>query len=223
MDTSGGIHMKYETSELVFILDRSGSMSVLEKDTIGGFNSLIQKQRKEKGKCYVSCVLFDDVQEVIYDRVPLNEVKKMTQKQYYARGCTALLDAKGGAIHHIGNVHKYSKEEIGKTLFIIITDGLENSSKRYTYVTIKQMVERQKEKYGWEFIFIGANMDVIQEANKFGIDQAVRYACDEEGTALNYSVLSENIIKMRTTVGNAKESLPADWAHKIKDDYQKRN
>ena len=223
MDTSGGIHMKYETSELVFILDRSGSMSVLEKDTIGGFNSLIQKQRKEKGKCYVSCVLFDDVQEVIYDRVPLNEVKKMTQKQYYARGCTALLDAMGGAIHHIGNVHKYSKEEIGKTLFIIITDGLENSSKRYTYVTIKQMVERQKEKYGWEFIFIGANMDVIQEANKFGIDQAVRYASDEEGTALNYSVLSENIIKMRTTVGNAKESLPADWAHKIKDDYQKRN
>lgn len=215
--------MKYETSELVFILDRSGSMSVLEKDTIGGFNSLIQKQRKEKGKCYVSCVLFDDVQEVIYDRVPLNEVKKMTQKQYYARGCTALLDAMGGAIHHIGNVHKYSKEEIGKTLFIIIKDGLENSSKRYTYVTIKQMVERQKEKYGWEFIFIGANMDVIQEANKFGIDQAVRYACDEEGTALNYSVLSENIIKMRTTVGNAKESLPADWAHKIKDDYQKRN
>lgn len=223
MDTSGGIHMKYETSELVFILDRSGSMSGLEKDTIGGFNSLIQKQRKEKGKCYVSCVLFDDVQEVIYDRVPLNEVKKMTQKQYYARGCTALLDAMGGAIHHIGNVHKYSKEEIGKTLFIIITDGLENSSKRYTYVTIKQMVERQKEKYGWEFIFIGANMDVIQEANKFGIDQAVRYACDEEGIALNYSVLSENIIKMRTTVGNAKESLPADWAHKIKDDYQKRN
>lgn len=223
MDTSGGIHMKYETSELVFILDRSGSMSGLEKDTIGGFNSLIQKQRKEKGKCYVSCVLFDDVQEVIHDRVPVNEVKKMTQKQYYARGCTALLDAMGGAIHHIGNVHKYSKEEIGKTLFIIITDGLENSSKRYTYVTIKQMVERQKEKYGWEFIFIGANMDVIQEANKFGIDQAVRYACDEEGTALNYSVLSENIIKMRTTVGNAKESLPADWAHKIKDDYQKRN
>ena len=215
--------MKYETSELVFILDRSGSMSGLEKDTIGGFNSLIQKQRKEKGKCYVSCVLFDDVQEVIYDRVPLNEVKKMTQKQYYARGCTALLDAMGGAIHHIGNVHKYSKEEIGKTLFIIITDGLENSSKRYTYVIIKQMVERQKEKYGWEFIFIGANMDVIQEANKFGIDQAVRYACDEEGTALNYSVLSENIIKMRTTVGNAKESLPADWAHKIKDDYQKRS
>ena len=215
--------MKYETSELVFILDRSGSMSGLEKDTIGGFNSLIQKQRKEKGKCYVSCVLFDDVQEVIYDRVPVNEVKKMTQKQYYARGCTALLDAMGGAIHHIGNVHKYSKEEIGKTLFIIITDGLENSSKRYTYVTIKQMVERQKEKYGWEFIFIGANMDVIQEANKFGIDQAVRYACDEEGTALNYSVLSENIIKMRTTVGNAKESLPDDWAHKIKDDYQKRN
>lgn len=223
MDILGGIHMKYETSELVFILDRSGSMSGLEKDTIGGFNSLIQKKRKEKGKCYVSCVLFDDVQEVIYDRMLLNEVKKMTQKEYYARGCTALLDAMGGAIHHIGNVHKYSKEEIGKTLFIIITDGLENSSKRYTYVTIKQMVERQKEKYGWEFIFIGANMDVIQEANKFGIDQAVRYACDEEGTALNYSVLSENIIKMRTTVGNAKESLPDDWAHKIKDDYQKRN
>ena len=214
--------MKYETSELVFILDRSGSMSGLEKDTIGGFNSLIQKQSKEKGKCYVSCVLFDDVQEVIYDRVPLNEVKKMTQKQYYARGCTALLDAMGGAIHQIGNVHKYSKEEIGKTLFIIITDGLENSSKRYTYVTIKQMVERQKEKYGWEFIFIGANMDVIQEANKFGIDQAVRYACDEEGTALNYSVLSENIIKMRTTVGNAKESLPNDWPHKIREDYHKR-
>lgn len=222
MDTSGGIHMKYETSELVFILDRSGSMSGLEKDTIGGFNALIQKQRKEKGKCYVSCVLFDDVQEVIYDRVPLNEVKKMTQKQYYARGCTALLDAMGGAIHHIGNVHKYSKEEIGKTLFIIITDGLENSSKRYSYASIKKKIERQKEKYGGEFIFIGANMDVIQEANKFGIDQAVRYTCDEEGTALNYSVLSENIVKMRTTVGNAKESLPADWSHKIREDYQRR-
>lgn len=214
--------MKYETSELVFILDRSGSMSGLEKDTIGGFNALIQKQRKEKGKCYVSCVLFDDVQEVIYDRVPLNEVKKMTQKQYYARGCTALLDAMGGAIHHIGNVHKYSKEEIGKTLFIIITDGLENSSKRYSYASIKKKIERQKEKYGGEFIFIGANMDVIQEANKFGIDQAVRYTCDEEGTALNYSVLSENIVKMRTTVGNAKESLPADWSHKIREDYQRR-
>ena len=214
--------MKYETSELVFILDRSGSMSGLEKDTIGGFNSLIQKQRKEKGKCYVSCVLFDDVQEVIYDRVPLNEVKKMTQKQYYARGCTALLDAMGGAIDHIGNVHKYSNEEIGKTLFIIITDGLENSSKRYSYASIKKKIERQKEKYGWEFIFIGANMDVIQEANKFGIDQAVRYTCDEEGTALNYSVLSENIVKMRTTVGNAKESLPADWSHKIREDYQRR-
>lgn len=214
--------MKYETSELVFILDRSGSMSGLEKDTIGGFNSLIQKQRKEKGKCYVSCVLFDDVQEVIYDRVPLNEVKKMTQKQYYARGCTALLDAMGGSIHYIGNVHKYNKEEIGKTLFIIITDGLENSSKRYSYASIKKMIERQKEKYGWEFIFIGANMDVIQEANKFGIDQAVRYACDEEGTALNYSVLSENIVKMRTTVGNEKESLPNDWSHKIREDYQRR-
>ena len=218
--------MKYETSELVFILDRSGSVGGLEKDTIGGFNSLIQKQRREKGKCYVSCVLFDDVQEVIYDRVPLNEVKKMTQRQYYARGCTALLDAMGGAIHHIGNVHKYSKEEIGKTLFIIITDGLENSSKRYTYVTIKQMVERQKEKYGWEFLFLGANIDAIEVAGRFGIgaDRAINYECDREGTALNYQVLSETVSAVRRSKSRVEmdEAVFACCAP-IREDYKRRH
>ena len=150
--------MRENLTELVFILDRSGSMSGLESDTIGGFNSMIAKQQKETGDAIVSTVLFDDETDVIHDRVSIKDVKKLTEDDYYVRGCTALLDAVGGAIHHIGNVHKYAREEDrpAKTLFVITTDGLENASKNYSFKDIKRMIERQKEKYNWEFLFLGA-------------------------------------------------------------------
>ena len=169
--------MRKNLTEIVFILDRSGSMSGLEADTIGGYNSLIEKQKKEAGEAYVSTVLFDDKAEVLHDRADLRKIQPMTDKDYYVRGCTALLDAVGGAIHHIGNVHKYAREEDRpeKTLFIITTDGMENSSRIYTYEKVKRMVERQKEKYGGEFLFLGANIDAAAEAERFGIrkDRAV--------------------------------------------------
>ena len=163
--------MKKGLTELVMILDRSGSMSGLEADTIGGFNGMIEKQKKEDGEAYVSVILFDDQSEVIYDRVDISKVEPMTDKQYYVRGCTALLDAVGDAIHHIGNIHKYAREEDvpEKTIFIITTDGMENASRRYNYNKVRRMIERQKEKYNWEFIFLGANIDAAAEAAKIGI------------------------------------------------------
>ena len=153
--------MKKGLTEIVFILDRSGSMSGLERDTIGGYNSLIQKQKKEEGEAIISTVLFDDQAEVLHDRVSLNNIQPMTEEQYYVRGCTALLDAVGGAIHHIGNVHKYARKEDvpEKTLFIITTDGMENASRRYSYEKVKHMIERQKAKFGWEFLFLGATRE----------------------------------------------------------------
>ena len=214
--------MKKDLTEIVFILDRSGSMSGLEADTIGGFNSLISKQKKEAGQALISTVLFDDLSEVLHDRVPLEHIEKMTERDYYVRGCTALLDAIGGAIHHIGNVHKYAREEDrpGKTLFIITTDGMENASRRYSCDKVKQMIERQKSRYGWEFIFLGANIDAIEVAGRFGINKeyAANYHCDEEGTALNYEVLSEAICRVR------KESKPlaAGWKAKIDADFERR-
>lgn len=193
--------MRKGLTEVVFILDRSGSMSGLEADTIGGFNSMIDKQRKEDGEAYISTVLFDDCSEVIYDRVPVNRVEPMNDKQYYVRGCTALLDALGGAIHHIANVHKYAREEDRpeKTIFIITTDGMENASHIYSVKEVKKMVEKQKEKYGWEFLFLGANIDAIEVAGRFGIgaDRAINYECDKKGTALNYSVLSNTVSAVR--------------------------
>lgn len=176
-------------TELVFILDRSGSMSGLEKDTIGGFNSMLEKQRKEPGDAVVSTVLFDNETEVIHDRVVIADVPNLTDKEYFVRGCTALLDAVGGAIQHIGNVHKYARKEDvpEKTLFIITTDGMENASHHYTYDKVRNMIERQKERYGWEFLFLGANIDAAAEAKRFGIDEsmAANYHCDEVGTVLN--------------------------------------
>ena len=207
-------------TEIVFILDRSGSMSGLESDTIGGFNSLIQKQKNEEGKAYISTVLFDDRQEVLHDRVDLMDVKALTEKDYYVRGCTALLDAIGKSIHHIKNIHKYArKDDIpNKTLFIITTDGMENASREYTYEKIKKMIETQKEK-GWEFIFLGANMDAIDVANRMGIskDRAANYVCDEKGTELNYQVLNEAVACVR-----ASKPLQAKWKEKIDKDYMKR-
>ncbi len=158
-------------TELVFILDRSGSMSGLEADTIGGFNSMIAQQKKEAGEAVVSTVLFANDSTVIHDRLPLGEVPPLTEKEYFTCGCTALLDAVGGAIHHIGNIHKYARREDvpEKTMFIITTDGYENASHRYDYERVRRMIERQKEKYGWEFLFLGANIDAAKEAARFGI------------------------------------------------------
>ncbi len=220
--------MKKNVTEIVFILDRSGSMSGLEKDTIGGYNSLIEKQKKEEGEAYISTVLFDDRTEVLHDRVPLDEIKPMTEEEYYMRGCTALLDAVGGAIHHIGNVHKYAREEDRpeKTLFIITTDGMENSSKRYSYNKVKKMVERQKKKYGWEFLFLGANIDAIAEAARFGIskEHSVQYECDEMGTALNYQVLSKAVSTVRSCAAPmVAGALGADWKKEIEADYSRRH
>ena len=193
--------MKKGLTELVMILDRSGSMSGLESDTIGGFNSMIEKQKKEEGEAYVSVVLFNDESEVIYDRVDLSKIEPMTDKQYFVCGCTALLDAVGGAIHHIGNIHKYARDEDRpeKTVFVITTDGLENASRKYTYDKVRRMIERQKEKYNWEFIFLGANIDAAREAARFGISasRAARYECDSEGTELNFSVISEAVGEIR--------------------------
>ncbi|MBP1562517.1 MAG: hypothetical protein J6C38_02240 [Oscillospiraceae bacterium] len=209
-------------TELVFILDRSGSMAGLEKDTIGGFNSMLDKQRNEVGEAVVSTVLFDNENEVIHDRVSIENVPKLTEKEYYVRGCTALLDAVGGAINHIGNVHKYARKEDvpERTLFIITTDGMENASRRYTYGKVRKMIERQKEKYGWEFLFLGANIDAAAEAGKFGIDESMsaNYHCDSVGTALNFEVIGEAISSVRA----CSAPLSSDWKRKIDADFKKR-
>ena len=208
-------------TELVFILDRSGSMSGLEKDTIGGFNSMIEKQKREEGEALVSTVLFDSESVGIHDRLPLGRVPRMTEKEYFTRGCTALLDAVGGAIHHIGNIHKYARKEDvpEKTMFIITTDGYENASRRYDYEKVRKMIERQKSRHGWEFLFLGANIDAAAEAKRFGIgeDRAVNYKCDEAGTALNYEVISEAVCSVR-----ASRPLSADWKKRIDEDVQRR-
>ena len=213
--------MRKNLTEIVFILDRSGSMSGLEADTIGGFNSMIEKQKKEKGEALISTVLFNNVSEVIHDRVPVRKVGPMTDRDYSVCGCTALLDAIGGAIHHIGNVHKYARNEDvpEHTLFVITTDGMENASRRYDIETVREMVERQKEKYGWEFLFLGANIDAVETAKQFGIgaDRAANYHSDREGTKLNYEVLNKAVSAVRYSV-----SLGADWKSRIDEDYKSR-
>ncbi len=209
-------------TEIVFILDRSGSMSGSEKDTIGGFNSMLEKQRKESGDAVVSTVIFDNETEVIHDRIAIGDVPDLTDKEYFVRGCTALLDAVGGAIHHIRNVHKYARKEDvpEKTLFIITTDGMENASRCYTYDKVRSMIEHQKECCGWEFIFLGANIDATAEAGKFGIDESMsaNYHCDKAGTALNYEVISDAI----SCVRKCAAPLSADWKKRIDEDYKKR-
>ena len=196
-------------------------MAGLEADTIGGFNSLIQKQKREDGKAVVSTVLFDDKCEVLHDRKDLMEIASLTEEDYYVRGCTALLDAVGGAIHHIGNVHKYARPEDRpeRTLFIITTDGMENASRKYGYEKVKRMIERQKERYGWEFLFLGANMDAVSVAGRFGIapERAVRFHCDEKGTELNYRVLSETIANVRCGA-----PMGTSWKEEIERDYEER-
>ena len=212
--------MKKNLTELVFIMDRSGSMAGLEKDTIGGFNAMIEKQKAEEGEAYISTVLFDNYSEVIHDRVSLNRIPKLTEKEYYVRGCTALLDAVGGAIHHIGNVHKYAREEDrpGKTLFVITTDGMENASRRYSYEKVREMITRQKEKYGWEFLFLGANIDAAREAARFGIsaDRAANYHADSVGTGVIYDAVNEAVCSFR-----AARPMAADWKRKIDEDFNR--
>ena len=213
--------MKKNLTELVFILDRSGSMSGLEDDTIGGFNAMIEKQKREPGEAYVSTVLFDNVSEVIHDRIDIQRIELLTRNQYYVRGSTALLDAVGSAIHHIGNIHKYAREEDRpeKTLFVITTDGMENASRKYSYEKVRAMIERQKEKYGWEFIFLGANIDAAKEAARFGIteDRAANYHADHKGTAVIYEAVCDAVCSVR-----ASKPMSASWKQKVDEDYKKR-
>lgn len=213
--------MKKNLTEIVFILDRSGSMAGLEDDTIGGFNSMLQKQKREAGEAVVSTVLFDNYREVLHDRVDIQTIKPMTRDEYYVRGCTALLDAVGEAIHHIGNVHKYAREEDRpeKTLFVITTDGMENASRKYSYEKLKAMIQRQKDKYGWEFIFLGANIDAAKEAARFGIDEerAVNYHADKKGTAVIYEAVSEAVCSLR-----AHRPMTNEWRRRVDADYTER-
>lgn len=214
--------MRKNVTEIVFILDRSGSMRGLEADTIGGFNGMIEKQKREAGEALISTVLFDDVSEVLYDRVPVEKVAAMTEREYFVRGSTALLDAIGGAIHHIGNEHKYARDEDvpEHTLFVITTDGMENASRRYDSERVRQMIRRQKERYGWEFLFLGANIDAVETARHFGIgaDRAVNYRADHEGTKLNYEVLSEAVSAVRCSA-----PLGENWKKRIEEDFASRS
>ena len=213
--------MKKNLTEMVFILDKSGSMQGLEKDTIGGFNSMIERQKKQDGEALVSTVLFSDDSRVIHDRVDIRRIEPMTDRQYYVGGCTALIDAIGGAIHHIGNVHKYAREEDvpEHTIFVIITDGMENASRRYGSGEVKQMVKRQKEKYGWEFLFLGANIDAVETAAHFGImeDRAVTFHNDARGQQLNYEVLSKTVSSLRACAPVGRE-----WKEEIEEDFKSR-
>ncbi len=213
--------MRKNLTEIVFILDRSGSMHGLEADTIGGFNSMIEKQKLADGDALISTVLFDNFSEVLHDRVNVQAIAPLTSRDYSVRGCTALLDAIGGAIHHIGNVHKYARNEDAPehTLFVITTDGMENASRRYSGHQVRQMIERQKAKYGWEFLFLSANIDAIETARDFGIseDRAVTFHNDSQGTQLNYEVLSETICKVRASC-----PITGDWKRRIDQDYHER-
>lgn len=208
-------------TELVFILDRSGSMAGLENDTIGGFNAMIKKQKQEAGEAFVSTVLFDNVSEVLHDRVKIADVPEITDRDYTVRGCTAFLDAVGGAIQHISNIQKYARREDvpAHTLFVITTDGMENASRRYTAEQVKTLIEQKKQKDGWEFLFIGANIDAVETAAHFGIskDRAVNYHADGQGTQILYETVTEAVTAVR-----ADAPLSEDWSKKIDADYVSR-
>ena len=213
--------MKKGLTEVVFILDRSGSMAGLEKDTIGGFNAMLEKQRRGEGQALISTVLFSNESAVIHDRVDAREVPPLTEREYFVCGCTALLDAVGGAIRHIGNVHKYAREEDRpeRTLFVITTDGMENASRHYDLRRVRAMIERQKARYGWEFLFLGANIDAVDTAARLGIDadRAANFHCDARGTQLNYEAVSDAIGAVRCAA-----PLSADWKERIDSDFQSR-
>ena len=214
--------MKNNITELVFILDRSGSMAGREADTIGGFNAMIEKQKAVEGKCYVSTVLFSNDSQVLHDRVPLEQVKPLTADDYRVYGCTALMDAIGGAIHHIGNIHKYARpEDVPEhTIFVITTDGMENASHIYSSDKVKQMIQHEKAKYGWEFLFLAANIDAVSTAARFGIgaDRAVNYHADSQGTRVVYDTVADAVSDVRRCA-----PMAADWGRRIDRDFRSRN
>ena len=213
--------MKKNLTEMVFILDKSGSMAGLEADTIGGFNSMIERQKQAEGEAYVSTVLFSYESAVIHDRVDLRRIEPLTEREYFVGGGTALIDAIGGAIHHIANVHKYARaEDVPEhTIFVITTDGMENASRCYTSGQVKEMVRRQKERYGWEFLFLGANIDAVETAAHFGIteDRAVTFRNDSKGQRLNYRTVGMAVERVRCSA-----PLAADWKAEIEEDFRSR-
>nr|WP_308507760.1 VWA domain-containing protein [uncultured Stomatobaculum sp.] len=213
--------MKVNLTEIVFILDRSGSMKGLEADTIGGFNAMLERQKKAEGEALLSTLLFSNETEVLHDREDIKRVAPLGVRDYRVGGSTALLDAVGGAIRHIGELHRRASEDErpDHTLFVITTDGQENASRRYSYAELRRLIERQKERYGWEFLFLGANIDAVAAASRFGIDadRAVRYHCDSAGIALNYEAVGQAILTLRE-----KSALDRDWGARIREDYQKR-
>ena len=217
----GGFKMNKGLTELIFILDRSGSMSWLESDTIGGFNSVLSKQQKEEGSANITTVLFDDQYELLHDSYDISKIAKISEKDYFVRGTTALLDAIGKTIHKIGNAQKYASDEerAEKVMFVIITDGMENASREYSYDKVRKLIERQKKKYDWEFIFLGANIDAVETAGRFGIseDRAANYHADGNGTMLNYQVISSTVSMVRS-----KRSIDHDWKERIDSDYKTR-
>lgn len=217
--------MKKGLTELVFILDRSGSMGGLESDTIGGFNGMIEKQKKQEGEANVTTVLFDDQYELIHDHFPIDTIRPLTNRDYYVRGCTALLDAIGKAMQKMINIQKHlpEDEKAEKVIFVITTDGLENASREYGYDQIKKMIERQKERYGWEFLFLGAKMDAVSEARKFGIgaDRSVTFCNDSQGVATNYRAVEEAISSMRSAP--CMGSVDGSWKKEIEKDFKKRS
>lgn len=212
-------NQKNNISEVVFIIDRSGSMSGLESDTIGGFNSMLAKQKKLDGKAYVSTVLFNHESEVVHDRVDISRVKEMTSRDYFVGGCTALIDALGGAIKHTEMIHRYVREEDvpEHTMFVIITDGYENASSKFSSSEVKALVEQKKE-LGWEFLFLGANIDAVETARTYGIseDRAVDYQCDSEGTQVNFAAVSDAVCAMRCSA-----PITSDWSKDIKNHYRR--
>ena len=213
--------MKKGLTQLVFILDRSGSMSGLESDTIGGYNAMIDKQKKEPGEALLTTVLFDDKYELLHDRINLKKIEPITEKEYYVRGCTALLDAVGKTIKKIKKIEKHTSEDerAEHVMFVITTDGMENASREYTYEKVREMIEKQKSKCGWEFIFLGANIDAIATAERFGIseDRAANFNSDSEGTKLNYNVVCEAVSYYRTN-----SEISENWKERIEEDFEKR-
>jgi len=216
--------MKTNQTELVFIMDRSGSMYGLENDTIGGFNSMLTKQQAEPGECRITTVLFDNEYEILHDRIDIKGIRPISEHEYFVRGQTALLDAVGRTINKISGIQRNTTEDYRaeKVLFVITTDGMENASREYSYENIKLMIERQKEKHGWEFIFLGANMDAVEVANRFGVDRnhAQSFHNDSEGIALNYSVISDAVASFR--VASAGARLDENWSARIQADYDRR-
>lgn len=212
--------MKQNLAELVFILDRSGSMAGLETDTIGGYNSMLEKQKLVDGECRITTVLFDNEYEILHDRIDLKAISTITEKEYFVRGSTALLDAIGKTIYKIGNAQKHTAEEYraGKVMFVIITDGEENASSEFTAERVRRLIKNQKQKYAWEFVFLGANIDAVETAGRFGIDRnrAQSYLNDKEGVELNYSVISNAVSKFRCA------AMPEDWNESIEEDRKRR-